>query len=418
MCMSRPLHNSKKRANGVDQTSDTWRPVKRVQLDVNTLTSIAPFDVTNGDRLWIEALRNGRVVGVIDARVEDDELPATVFKKLNDLKEQDFMSLELLPDELLMKASVVVPTICENPDELVRTVESLLAQDYPDFEIIVVDNRSGIDGEPLPTFRGGSRVRVFAESKPGVSAARNCGISKSIGDFIAFTDDDAVVDPNWLRAIGSRFVLDSEIEAIGGLVLPMELDTAPQMWFEEFYGGFSPSFQFEKLSIELLRGVDEMFPYAIGRFGAGCNMAFRRATLERIGDFNIYLGGGTLSRSGEDLALAVELVVTGGTFAFEPSAIVRHTHRRTETEFFKQVFNYGTGLTAIYTAMIVRDPRHLVAMARRIPAGLRHLTRSPGERSQSATRSYPRRTLVYQVVGMLYGPIAYGRSVARTRWFS
>jgi len=382
------------------------------------LTSTEPLDVTAGDRLWIEALRRGQVVGVIDGRAEGTELPASVLRKLGDLKDLEFSPLELLSDELLPKASVVVPTICENPTELVRTVESLLALDYPDFEIIVVDNRSGVGCDPLPALPGGEHVRVFEQPKPGVSAARNLGIAMSECDFIAFTDDDATVDTNWLRVFGTRFVRDPTIEAIGGLVLPMELKTQPQLWFEEFYGGFSPSFRSENLSVELLRGVDEMFPYAVGRFGAGCNMAFRRSTLRRIGGFDIYLGGGTLSRSGEDLALDVELVVTGGTFAYEPAALVRHTHRRTESEFLQQVFNYGTGLTALYTAMIIRNPRHLVAMVRRIPVGVRHLTRPPDARSQSVAPSYPRRTLVYQLLGMLYGPIAYGRSVVKTKWLS
>jgi GT2 family glycosyltransferase len=295
-------------------------------------------------------------------------------------------------------------------------VDSLLALDYPDFEIIVVDNRIGVGFEPLPEFSGGERVRVTAEPKRGASAARNHGISTATGDIVAFTDDDAVVDRDWLRVIGARFALDPDVEVIGGLVLPMELQTAPQLWFEEFYGGFSHSFRAEKLSIQRVGRTDDLFPYAPGRFGAGCNMAFRRSTLERMGGFDTSLGPGTPAKGGEDLAMFVELIVSGGTLLFEPAAVVRHSHRRTEREFMNQVISYGTGLTAMYTAMILRDPRHLAAMIRRIPAGLRLLTRPREKRSPSRTPSYPRRTLYYQVLGMAYGPVAYVRSVARTRW--
>ncbi len=416
--LRRRSHNGKGGDN-VTQASESWRPVTLIQVDVDALSSALPPRVAPGDRIWIEAVKQGRMVGVVVARAGSDGLPESVLQQLATTYSNVESSLPArLPDEMLAKASVVVPTLCRNRDELVRTVESLLSLDYPDFEVIVVDNRFGTNLDPLPDFPGGERVRVVAEPRRGVSAARNRGIAVSIGDFLAFTDDDAAVSPDWLRAIGTRFALDAEVEGIGGLVLPMELETAPQLWFEEFYGGFSPSFRAEKLSLRLLKGTDPMFPYAVGRFGAGCNMAYRRATFERIGGFDVNIGGGTLAKGGEDVAMAVELVLTGGTFAYEPAAVVRHTHRRTEAEFMSQVFNYGTGLTAMYTAMIVRDPRHLIGMIRRIPVGLRYLTRPPAQRSPSLTPSYPRRTLVHQVLGMVYGPLAYIRSLVRTHWLT
>jgi cellulose synthase/poly-beta-1,6-N-acetylglucosamine synthase-like glycosyltransferase len=290
--------------------------------------------------------------------------------------------------------------------------------EYPDFEIIVVDNRSAGRRDPLPTFRGGAKVVTSAEPKRGISAARNHGVAMASGDFVAFTDDDAVADRGWLRALGTRFVLDDEVDGIGGAVLPLGLDTPAQLWFEEYYGGFSQSFRAEKLSIRLTRGTDKLFPYAPGRFGAGCNMAFRRSTLERLGGFNDLLGTGTPAKGGEDLALFFDLVVSGGTIAFEPAALVRHSHRRTEQEFMRQVCSYGTGLTAMYTACVVTDPRHIGAMIRRLPPGLRLLVRPREHRSASGKPSYPRSTLVFQLLGMMLGPFAYARSVAKARWFT
>jgi hypothetical protein len=159
-----------------------------------------------------------------------------------------------------------------------------------------------------------------------------------------------------------------------------------------------------------------MFPYNGGRFGAGCNMAFRKSTINRIGGFDVAIGGGTLARGGEDLGIAITLVSSGGTFAYEPAALVRHTHRRTEEQFFSQVFNYGVGLTAMFTSLVVHDPRHLWAMVRRVPIGIRYLFRSPEGRSPSVAPSYPKKTLRYQILGMAYGPFAYARSALRTRW--
>jgi hypothetical protein len=139
-------------------------------------------------------------------------------------------------------------------------------------------------------------------------------------------------------------------------------------------------------------------------------MAFRRSTLERMGGFNTSLGTGTPARGGEDLAMFVGVLLQGGTLAFEPAALVRHSHRRTEAEFMSQVFGYGVGLMAMYTALIVSEPRHLVEMLRRIPAGVRLLTRPAQSRSPSLTPSYPRRARVRQLLGMAYGPLAYLRS--------
>jgi hypothetical protein len=147
-------------------------------------------------------------------------------------------------------------------------------------------------------------------------------------------------------------------------------------------------------------------------------MAFRRSTLERLGGFNDLLGTGTPTRGGEDLTLFFDLIVAGGVAAYEPSALVRHSHRRTEAEFMRQVFGYGTGLTAMYIAWIVKDRAHLKEMIRRIPAGLQLLVRPREHRSASVASSYPRKTLVLQLLGMTIGPLAYVRSVARSRWFS
>ena len=392
------------------------RPIKILHVDVDERSNKPTIQVSSGDRLWIEVVKDGHVVGVIDARAEEDALPASVMEKLaSDFNDVEIPTLVPLPDDALPRASVVVPTLCREPLELVRLVKSLLALDYPDFDIIVVDNRVGRVVPSLPELPSDSRVRVFTERTPGVSAARNRGIEMSTSDIIAFTDDDVIVTSNWLRVIGTRFALDPEIEGIGGLVLPWELESAPQVWFEEFYGGFSPSFRFEKLSMARLKKVDKMFPYAVGRFGAGCNMAYRRSTIQKLGNFDVCLGGGTPSRSGEDLLVAVDLMVRGGTYAYEPAAVIRHRHRRTEAAFLKQVFSYGTGLTALYTALIAKDPRHLFALARRVPVGVAHLLRSPEARSVSSSPSYPRRTLIYQVVGMVYGPLAYVRSVIRNR---
>ena len=92
-------------------------------------------------------------------------------------------------------------------------------------------------------------------------------------------------------ARGSRPTRRSRRSA--GLVLPSELQTEPQLWFEEFYGGFSRSFRAETLSVGAPAWARRRCsPTPRRRFGAGCNMAFRRSTLERMGGFITTLGYG------------------------------------------------------------------------------------------------------------------------------
>jgi O-antigen biosynthesis protein len=392
-----------------------WQPVRMVRVDIDEPSDRVVEEAPAGTRLWVEALRREQVVGVVDAFVERaGQLPFDVSVLRSLASDIVPLAMDAVPDERLPRASVVISTLGENPGELSTAVESLLAMDYPAFEVIVVDNRTDVSGEPL-VLVDDPRVRVVVEAHPGVSAGRNRGVAAARGEFVAFTDDDVVVDRRWLRALGATFVLAPEVEGIGGLVLPYTLDTIAELWFEEFYGGFNQGFRPEVMSLARPPKDDGMFPYAPGRFGAGCNMAFRRSTLERLGGFDTSLGAGTPARGGEDLGLCVALVQAGGTFAFEPSALVRHRHRRGEREFLAQVWGYGIGLSAMYCAVIARDPSQLIAIARRVPRGMTYLLRTRARRSDRRTPSYPRCATAIQILGMGYGPIAYARSCLRDR---
>jgi glycosyltransferase involved in cell wall biosynthesis len=392
-----------------------WVPIPIVQVDLDALTDVVLNAVSPGQRVWVEVARQGQVIGVVEALSEAGGISKAGLEVITkELAAIDLPVHQRVADELLPRATVIVPTIGHDFIRLARGVEALLALDYPDFEIILVDNRPDPNRTPLPQFAGEDKVRVLHASRRGASSARNVGIGYATGEFVAFTDDDVTIDPNWLRELGTRFVNNPEVDGIGGLVLPLELRTQPQLWFEEFFGGFSKSYAAEILSLDLMSGVDKMFPYAPGRFGAGCNMAFRLSALRANGGFDRFLGTGTRSRGGEDLARFMRQVLRGGTLAFEPRALVRHRHRVSEREFLTQVFGYGTGLTAMFTALIVRDPRHVVHMIRRLPGGIQLLTKPRHERSVSSAPSYPRRAYLYHLLGLMYGPLAYARSVARS----
>ena len=86
------------------------------------------------------------------------------------------------------------------------------------------------------------RLRIVQEPRRGLSFARNAGLAAARGDIIAFTDDDATADPAWLAALIAPFDERRDVMCTTGLVLPAELNTKPQLLFEEF-GGFDKGFE-------------------------------------------------------------------------------------------------------------------------------------------------------------------------------
>jgi glycosyltransferase involved in cell wall biosynthesis len=101
------------------------------------------------------------------------------------------------------KISVVIPTY-NRAWALGRAVDSVLAQDFTDFELIVVDD--GSEDETRALLEGyGSRLTWIAQSNQGVSAARNRGAAQAAGDLLAFLDSDDYWYPRKLGAQAAFF---------------------------------------------------------------------------------------------------------------------------------------------------------------------------------------------------------------------
>ncbi len=387
---------------------DDWRPISIVKVDVDDIPRHLPVSPRANNRVWIELTRQGQILGRQVLWARDGEVSSDDLDEVAKRFESRTPSFVSLPDERLPPISVVIPTICRFPSDLHKLVESISALDYPQFEVIVVDNRVTPDSD-LPDLSGFANVVVVSERIPGASAARNRGIRTAAYDIVAFTDDDVSVDSRWLRAIGGRFAASPEISVMGGLVLPATLSTPPQLWFEEFYGGFSYSFDLRFADLKN-HGADSLFPYAPGMYVTGCNMAFRKSVLEEIGGFRLTLGPGTPTLGGEDLEILVSLAVKGAVVAFEPAALVRHFHRQTEEEFMTQVSGYGAGLSAMYFSIMLHNPKLIFDMARHTRQGLMRLKKSRTQRSPSVEVSFPETIHDIERRGMAYGPLALFKS--------
>lgn len=295
-------------------------------------------------------------------------------------------------------------------------LDSLVSLEYPSdrLDLVLVDNAPK-DESVRGLLRRYPSIRYVVEPRPGLNRARNRAILESAADVIAFTDDDASVDPGWARALGDLFASDTAIDAVTGLVVADEIDVEPQRLFEE-YGGFSRGFERQYFRVDSVAGEKAARRYGgSGRFGTGANMAFRRNLFERIDMFDPALDVGTPTNGGGDLEMFFRVLKEGGTLVYEPRAVVRHRHRRTYEGLRTQLANNGIGLYSYFVRTAQHYPDERVAVAR-LGAwwfwfwNLRRLGRSFVRPS-----SFPRDLIVAELLGCITGLRRYSRSVRAAR---
>ncbi|MDP2662888.1 MAG: glycosyltransferase family 2 protein [Dehalococcoidia bacterium] len=354
----------------------------------------------------------------ITEHLREDGLPAVSALGANGIQHPGQPRCLEIHDQVLADppfVSVVIPTR-DRPDQLAVCLRSVRALEYPHYEIIVVDNvpRSDATAELVRTMIGGSapRVHYVREDEPGLSAARNRGLSESKGAVVAFTDDDVVVDGHWLTHLVAGFRRADGVACVTGNILPAELETPAQSWLEQF-GGFSKGFTRRVFDRSDRSVPGRVYPYSAGIFGSGANAAFRTSILRGMGGFDPALGAGTLARGGEDLAAFFTTISRGYRLVYEPAAIIYHHDRRDYAGLRDQIHGYGVGLTAYLAKCMLDDPRRVVELLGRIPQGIRFTARhlSPNKRSKSA--HYPSDLTRAELLGMAYGPFAYIQSRRR-----
>ncbi|MFE6460068.1 glycosyltransferase [Streptomyces cinereoruber] len=320
------------------------------------------------------------------------------------------------------RASVVVATR-ERPGQLARALDSLLDQDHPDFEVVVVDNAPRTeDTRDLVVRKYADRVRYVREDVPGLAAAHNAGLAAVRSDVVAFTDDDVIADPHWLTALTEPFADDPGLGCVTGLILPARLATPAQVLLES-HGGFAKGFA-PRLYDPARPPADEpLFPFTAGSFGSGANMAFRTEALRRAGGFDPATGTGTAAKGGDDLYAFVAVLSAGFRLRYTSRALVWHHHRDTWQDLRNQAYGYGAGLTAYLTATLVRRPRLLPALLARLPRGLAHARTMTAQRGEAGGgvpgehgahhHPWPRSLSRLERRGMLYGPIGYAKARLR-----
>lgn len=306
--------------------------IRHVDLD----TEAAPKDCDSG---MIVLWRGGFPVGHL-LRGSDGECRAAPVAASPDRR-----PAPPFPD--LPNASVIICTR-DRPDELRRCLSSLPQQSVPPAEVIVVDNAStGSQTREVALAAGAIYVR---EDRPGLDIARNRGAKRASSEIIAYTDDDVLLHPQWLEQLITAFDRPS-IGAVTGLVLPAEIATEAQRYFETFWSfgqGYRPQFF---RAADFAASKHDVFP--AWKIGAGASMAFRREVFDRAGLFDERLDVGQAGCSG-DSEYWYRLLANGYDCLYQPTSVAFHFHRRTMDGLAKQIYFYMRGHSA---ALLVQHER-------------------------------------------------------------
>ncbi|WP_405617209.1 glycosyltransferase [Streptomyces sp. NBC_01508] len=322
------------------------------------------------------------------------------------------------------RTTVVVATR-ERADTLGRALDSLLAQDHPDFGIVVVDNAPATSAtRDLVDQDYAGRLTYVHEPVPGLATAHNAGVAATDSPVVAFTDDDVAADPHWLTALTAPFAADPRTGCVTGLILPARLTTPAQILLES-HGGFAKGFAPRLYDPAAPPAGEPLFPFTAGSFGSGASMAFRASALRAVGGFDPATGTGTPARGGDDLYAFVRILAAGHRLRYTPDALVWHHHRETWQDLRNQAYGYGAGLTAYLTAVLCRHPALLPPLLAKLPRGLAHARAITAHRDEpragapgipgahgAHSHPWPRSLSRLERRGMLYGPLGY----AKARW--
>jgi len=248
----------------------------------------------------------------------------------------------------------------DRPAELDRCLRAVRKIDYSSFEVLVVDNAPS----KAPAREAAEcSARYVIEPVKGLSRARNRGALESASDLIAYIDDDAIPEPQWLSSIAAAFE-DPRVMAAAGRVIPFEPSQSST-------GVPLPGMREGRPQ----RVVDLSDPYwfEIANFagiGGGANMAFRRSAFAEWPGFDIRLGRGAVIDGGEEDYAFFSLIDRGFSVVYTPRAVVRHPVPDTLEEIRSAHLRALATISAYIIFLFFDQPRYRMRLLRYIAGGV------------------------------------------------
>jgi len=220
--------------------------------------------------------------------------------------------------------SVIIPTY-ERPTRLSSCLAALSDLDYPRecFEVIVVNDGGCPIDEAIAPFLGRMNVAHVTQKHSGPAAARNAGVARARGKYVAFTDDDCRPHCAWLRQL-ERQLAAGENVLVGGMVVNALEDNACSA-----------------ASQLLVTYLCEYYNAVPGQalFFTSNNMAMPRDAFMSIGGFDQRFR----RSAAEDRELCERWSRSGRSLVFAETALIQHSHLLTILSFWRQHFQYGRG---------------------------------------------------------------------------
>lgn len=217
------------------------------------------------------------------------------------------------------KVSIIIPVKRIN-DYIHESMDYVLNLDYPSFEVLIFpDERDRVHSWP--------KTRIIASGKVGPAEKRDLALKYASGKILAFLDDDAYPEPDWLKKMVPLF-RDNNVAGVGGPAITPQSDGILQKVsgaiFESYLGGGFVRNRY--LSIGKKKEIDD-WPTV--------NFLVWREVFKEIGGFNCAYW------PGEDTKLCLDFLEAGYKIIYEPRGVVYHHRRSSLFKHFQQIGNYA-----------------------------------------------------------------------------
>lgn len=214
-----------------------------------------------------------------------------------------------------LKFSVIISTY-NRADSIIRCLESLVKQNYPkeNYEVIILNNNSSDNTEEaVEKFieeNKDTNIRYYFVPRAGQVYARQIGILAACNEILSFTDDDALLMPDWIKEIANVFELNKKAVGVAGKIEILWDETPPE-WIREY-----------EVQLGKLDYGNEIL-YKTGLYMNAGNLSIRKDVLIEVGGFNPEMVGDWLVGDGES-GLWLRLKSRGYLIGWAPKALMLH----------------------------------------------------------------------------------------------
>ncbi len=223
-----------------------------------------------------------------------------------------------------IKLSVIIP-VYNRPDEMKELLDSLSAQTFTDFELVVVEDGSTVKSEELcNAYRDQFSISYYYKQNEGPSIGRNYGLARAKGNYFLFFDSDCILPAHYMETIHKELT-NNFVDCYGG----------PDGAMDDF-SNFQKAVSYAMTSFFTTGGIRGGKKQVHKFHPRSFNLGFSKAVYKDTGGFPV-----TRMHPGEDMVFAIEVIKRGFETRLVSEAYVFHKRRISFKKFYKQVFGFG-----------------------------------------------------------------------------